>query len=179
MASTTVSKTSAILEASQDTEAAPPTSKLGVPLTVKHLRKSCTTDDVWDLIHTLETPYKELTPWKPSVGEYHNICLLCCQMIQSRAKTNRFSWEEALRSTLNASNAKDHIKSKHADHPLAVLAEQSATEKSKAGVMDAEAVLELTREPDTATITPETTTTTGTATTSTTITAGVEPAATA
>ncbi|KAG1685732.1 hypothetical protein DVH05_008925 [Phytophthora capsici] len=165
-APTIVSTTAVNLEVPQDTEALPPTSELGIPLTVNHARKSGTTDDVWDLIHTLEIPYKKQNPWKQSVGVYHNICLLCCQLTKSRAKTNRFSWEEALRNTRNASNAKDHIKSKHADHPLAILAEQSATDKSKADVTDAEAVLDLTQEPENADISPETTTTTGTTTTS-------------
>ncbi|ETO76582.1 hypothetical protein F444_08061 [Phytophthora nicotianae P1976] len=60
-----------------------------------------------------------------------------------------YSWEEALCNKTHASNAKDHAKLKHADHPLAILADQSATEKSKTDVetaeTDADAVLDLTR----------------------------------
>ncbi|KAG6977017.1 hypothetical protein JG688_00000818 [Phytophthora aleatoria] len=72
--------------------------------------------------------------------------------IKFRSKTNRYSWEEALRNTKNASNTKDHVKLKHADHPLAILAEQSATEKSmkdvEAAETDTQAVLDLTRDPE-------------------------------
>ncbi|KAG1687186.1 hypothetical protein DVH05_005353 [Phytophthora capsici] len=59
-----------------------------------------------------------------------------------------YSWEQALRCTKNTSNAKDHIKSKHGDHPLAVLAEQNTAQKAKTDVLtaeaDAEEVLDLT-----------------------------------
>ncbi|KAI9997735.1 hypothetical protein PInf_001666 [Phytophthora infestans] len=131
---------------------APPMSDLGVPLTVKHARKAGTTDDIWDLIHTLDVPYKKQNPWKPSTKLYRNICLLCCDTIKSRSKTNPYSWEAALRNTKNASNAKDHIKLKHADHPLAIHAEQRATDKSRKDVKSAEvdsaSVLDLTRDPD-------------------------------
>ncbi|ETP17705.1 hypothetical protein F441_07985 [Phytophthora nicotianae CJ01A1] len=105
-------------------------------------------DDIWDLIHTLEVPYKKQNPWKKSRILYRDICLLCCEKIKSRAKTNMYSWEEALCNKTHASNAKDHVKLKHAD-PLAILADQSATEKSKTDVetaeADADAVLDLTR----------------------------------
>ncbi|KAI9996870.1 hypothetical protein PInf_000133 [Phytophthora infestans] len=131
---------------------APPMSDLGVPLTVKHARKAGTTDDIWDLIHTLDVPYKKQNPWRPSTQLYRNICLLCCDTIKSRSKTNPYCWEAALRNTKNASNAKDHIKLKHADHPLAIHAEQSATDKSRKDVESAEvdsaSVLDLTRDPD-------------------------------
>ncbi|POM75993.1 Hypothetical protein PHPALM_6821 [Phytophthora palmivora] len=49
------------------------------------------------------------------------------------------SWEETLRNTKNASNAKGHFKSKHANHPLAILAEQRTTLKAKDAVVTAEA----------------------------------------
>ncbi|ETN19221.1 hypothetical protein PPTG_04596 [Phytophthora nicotianae INRA-310] len=52
---------------------------------------------------------------------------------------------KALRNTKNTSNAKDHIKLMHVDHPLAILAETSATDKSKADAeTTAQAVLDLT-----------------------------------
>lgn len=61
-----------------------------------------------------------------------------------------YSYEEALCNKKHASNAKDHIKLIHADHPLAVLAEQSSNDKAKTDVQSAEAeahtVLDLTRE---------------------------------
>ncbi|KAE9010789.1 hypothetical protein PR002_g15261 [Phytophthora rubi] len=127
---------------------ASPLSDLGVPASLKHFRKEGTTDDVWDLVHTLEKPYRKRNPWKPSRQLYCNLCILCCQDVQARTRTNRYSWEEALRNTKNASNAKDHIKSKHADHPLAKLAEQKTTQKAKNDVVraeaDAQAVLDLT-----------------------------------
>ncbi|ETP00372.1 hypothetical protein F441_22208, partial [Phytophthora nicotianae CJ01A1] len=72
---------------------------------------------------------------------------------------------DALRCTKNTSNAKDHIKTKHADHPLAVLAEQTTTQKAKAGIVNAEAgaeeVLDLTSDSkaDTTTTSSSTTTT--------------------
>ncbi|KAI9992242.1 hypothetical protein PInf_017627 [Phytophthora infestans] len=113
-------------------------SDLGVPLTVKHARKAGTTDDIWIISHTLDVPYKKQNPWKPSTQLYRNICLLCCDTIKSRSKTNPYSWEAALRNTKNASNAKDHIKLKHADHPLAIHAEQSATDKSRKDVESTE-----------------------------------------
>ncbi|KAF1778082.1 hypothetical protein GQ600_12386 [Phytophthora cactorum] len=57
-----------------------------------------------------------------------------------------------LRNTKNASNAKDHIKLKHADHPREILSEQRATEKSMKNVetaeTDTQAVLDLTRGPE-------------------------------
>ncbi|EEY69749.1 uncharacterized protein PITG_06235 [Phytophthora infestans T30-4] len=131
---------------------APPMSGLGVPLTVKHARKADTTDDLWDLVHTLDVPYKKKNPWKPSSQLYRSSCLLCCKTIKSRSKTNPYSLEEALRNTKNASNSKDHIKLKHADHFLAIFAEQSATDKSRKDVESAEvdsaSVLDLTRDPD-------------------------------
>ncbi|ETI37755.1 hypothetical protein F442_16223, partial [Phytophthora nicotianae P10297] len=70
-------------------------------------------------------------PWKPSTQVYRNIRLLCCDDIRSRKKLTPYSWEQALRSTRNTNNAKDHIKSKHGDHPLAVLAEQNTAQKPK------------------------------------------------
>ncbi|KAG1686409.1 hypothetical protein DVH05_006611 [Phytophthora capsici] len=76
-APTFLSTTAASPKFSQDTEALPPTSELGIPLTVKHARKSGTTDDVWDLIHTLEIPYKKQNPWKQSVG---GITFVCCDV---------------------------------------------------------------------------------------------------
>ncbi|KAE9092206.1 hypothetical protein PF006_g24753 [Phytophthora fragariae] len=127
---------------------ASPLSDLGVPASLKHFRKEGSTDDVWDLVHTLEKPYRKRNPWKPSRQLYCNLCILCCQDVQARTRTNRYSWEVALRNTKNASNAKDHIKSKHADHPLAKLAEQKTTQRAKNDVVRAEAgaqaVLDLT-----------------------------------
>ncbi|ETL41188.1 hypothetical protein L916_07771, partial [Phytophthora nicotianae] len=84
-------------------------------------------DDIWDLIHTLEVPYKKQNPWKKSGILYRDICLLCCEKIKSRSKTHMYSWEEALCNKTHASNAKDHVKLKHADHPLAILADQNLT----------------------------------------------------
>ncbi|ETO58629.1 hypothetical protein F444_22990 [Phytophthora nicotianae P1976] len=128
---------------------AAPVSELGIPLTIKHARRPRCPDDIWDLIHTLEVPYKKQNPWKKSGILYRDICLLCCEKIKSRSKTHMYSWEEALCNKTHASNANDHVKLKHADHPLAILADQSATEKSKTDVetaeADADAVLDLTR----------------------------------
>ncbi|ETL94356.1 hypothetical protein L917_07655 [Phytophthora nicotianae] len=128
---------------------AAPVSELGIPLTIKHARRPRCPDDIWDLIHTLEVPYKKQNPWKKSRILYRDICLLCCEKIKSRSKTHMYSWEEALCNKTHASNANDHVKLKHADHPLAILADQSATEKSKTDVetaeADADAVLDLTR----------------------------------
>ncbi|KAG1707330.1 hypothetical protein DVH05_026522 [Phytophthora capsici] len=127
-----------------------PVSDLGVPLSVSHSRKIGSTDSVWDLIHALDKPYTKRNPWKPSVQVYRNICLLCCEKIKGRKKITSYSWEDALRCTYNISNAKDHIKTKHADHPLAVLAEQSTTQKAKVDVVNVEAeaeeVLDLTSD---------------------------------
>lgn len=116
-----------------------PVSELGVPLSVRHAQKAGASDSVWDLIHHLDEPYRKRNPWLPSGKPYHNLCLLCCESIKARAKTTRYSWEEALRNTKHASNAKDHIKSMHKDHPLAILAEQKVTEKAKDDVENAEA----------------------------------------
>ncbi|ETO59338.1 hypothetical protein F444_22296 [Phytophthora nicotianae P1976] len=142
-----------------------PVSDLGVPLSVSHSRKIGATDSVWDLIHVLDKPYTKRNPWKPSAQVYRNICLLCCEKIKGRKKITPYSWEDALRCTKNTSNAKDHIKTKHADHPLAVLAEQTTTQKAKAGIVNAEAgaeeVLDLTNDSkaDTTTTFSATTTT--------------------
>ncbi|POM63904.1 hypothetical protein PHPALM_20637 [Phytophthora palmivora] len=107
---------------------ASPVSELGVPLSVRYSRKAGTTDDVWDL--------------------YRDICILCCQAIQARTRTNSYIWEEALRNTNLASNVKDQIKAKHADHPLPVLAEMKTTQKAMDDVISAEVdvqtVLDLT-----------------------------------
>ncbi|GMF15904.1 unnamed protein product [Phytophthora fragariaefolia] len=114
-------------------------SELGVSLSVQHSRKAVATDDVWDLVHSLDQPYTKRNPWKSSPAQYRNICILCCQDIRARTRPNRYSLEEALRNTKHASNAKDHIKSKHADHPTAVLAEMKTTQKAMDGVISAEA----------------------------------------
>ncbi|KAL3659078.1 hypothetical protein V7S43_015962 [Phytophthora oleae] len=47
-----------------------PVSDLGVPLSVRHARKRGTTDEVWDLIHHLDEPYRKRNPWQPSVKVY-------------------------------------------------------------------------------------------------------------
>ncbi|KAG3246827.1 hypothetical protein PI124_g8441 [Phytophthora idaei] len=116
-----------------------PRSELVVPLSIRHARKAGTADDVWDLIHTLDEPYKKQNPWKPSGLLYRITCLLCCDSIKGRTKTNRYSWAEALRNTKHSSNAKDRIKSKHVARPLAILAEQMTTEKSKTDIVNTEA----------------------------------------
>lgn len=57
-----------------------------------------------------------------------------------------------MRSTNNASSAKDHIKSKHEDHPLAVIAEQKTTDKAKNDIDLAEteplSILDTTSQKD-------------------------------
>ncbi|KAG2985406.1 hypothetical protein JG687_00014380 [Phytophthora cactorum] len=116
-----------------------PRSELDMHLSIRHARKAGAADDVWDLIHTLDEPYKKQNPWKPSNLLYRNICLLCCDFIKGRTKTNRYSWEDALRNTKHSSNAKYHNKSKHVAHPLAILAEQTTTEKAKTDIVNAEA----------------------------------------
>ncbi|KAI9980675.1 hypothetical protein PInf_009991 [Phytophthora infestans] len=96
----------------------------------------------------LDGNLRSRNPWKPSTQVYRNICLLCCEEIKARKNTTPYSWEDALRSTKNTSNAKEHIKSRHADHPLAILAEQTTAQKAKDDVMSAEddtrVVLDLT-----------------------------------
>ncbi|POM59011.1 hypothetical protein PHPALM_36260 [Phytophthora palmivora] len=100
---------------------ASPVSDLGVPLSIKRSRKVSTTDDKWDLIHHLEKPYMKRNSWKSSKTVYHNICVLCCDNIKARSKTNRYSWEGALPTTKNTTNTKDHIEAEDVDNPLAVL----------------------------------------------------------
>ncbi|POM81552.1 Hypothetical protein PHPALM_460 [Phytophthora palmivora] len=103
-----------------------------------HSRKVGTTDDVWNLIQHLEKPYKKRYPWKSSKTVYHGICVLCCENIKARSKAYCYTWEEALRTTKNTTNAHDHIKAKHAEHPLAVLADMKITQKSMTDVINAE-----------------------------------------
>ncbi|KUF82326.1 hypothetical protein AM588_10000360 [Phytophthora nicotianae] len=127
-----------------------PVSDLGVPLSLRHARRAGLTDGVWDLIHHLDVPYQKRNPWQKSRKLYRNLCLLCCEDVKSRTKTTRYSWEDALCSTKNASNAKTHIKLMHADHPLAVLAEQKITDKAKDDIVGGEADACSILEPTTA-----------------------------
>ncbi|KAG6942802.1 hypothetical protein JG688_00017915, partial [Phytophthora aleatoria] len=62
-----------------------PVSQLGVPHSVKHSRKPGATDDVWNLIHSLELPYQKRNPCSKL---NRNICVLCCEDIQDRTKQN-------------------------------------------------------------------------------------------
>ncbi|OWZ01418.1 hypothetical protein PHMEG_00027196, partial [Phytophthora megakarya] len=137
-----------------------PVSDLGIPLSVTHSRKVGITDPVWDLVHVLDKPYRKRNPWKQSAQVYRNICLLCCEDVKARKRTTLYSWEEALRNTRHTSNAKDHIVSKHKDHPLAILVEHSITQKAKDDVVsaetDAQDVQDLTGD-TTTTVAPDST----------------------
>ncbi|POM76627.1 LOW QUALITY PROTEIN: Hypothetical protein PHPALM_6112 [Phytophthora palmivora] len=91
---------------------ASPVSELGVSLSVRHSQKDGTTDDVWDLVHSLDRPYTKRDPWKPSPVQYRNICIFH----PSTDKDKPLQLGDTLRNTKHASHTKDHIKSKHADH---------------------------------------------------------------
>ncbi|ETN10330.1 hypothetical protein PPTG_10980 [Phytophthora nicotianae INRA-310] len=55
----------------------------------------------------------------------HHMCAIA--VFEGAESALNESWEEALCNKTHASNAKDHAKLKHADHPLAILADQNLT----------------------------------------------------
>ncbi|KAG1711377.1 hypothetical protein DVH05_008631 [Phytophthora capsici] len=78
---------------------------LGIPESVVHFRPRKARDKIWDVIHELQD---RVTVKRKS---FSHICLLCAE-----TKT----WKRALCTTVNTSNAKNHMIQAHPGHDLAV-----------------------------------------------------------